>query len=68
MAAQIIGDANSAWTRLVPMFDATWDTNLKLSQMSLRASFVVPAICFAVVGAYAVAFRRRDAAKDGDLK
>ena len=66
--AQIIGDANSAWTRLVPMFDATWDTNLKLSQMSLRASFVVPAICFAVVGAYAVAFRRRDAAKDGDLK
>ena len=61
--AQIIGDANSAWTHLVPMFDATWDTNLKLSQMSLRASFVVPAICFAVVGAYAVAFRRRGLAE-----
>ena len=47
---------------LMPMFDATWDTNLRLSQTSLRASFVVPAICFAVVGAYAVAFRRRGSA------
>ena len=59
--AQIIGDANSAWTRLVPMFDASWDTNLKLSQVTLRASFVVPAICFAVVGMYALAFRGRSA-------
>ena len=57
--AQIIGDADSVWTRLVPMFDGAWDTNLRLSQASLRASFVVPVICFAVVGAYAVAFRRR---------
>ena len=57
--AQIIGDADSVWTRLVPMFDPSWDTNLRLSQVSLRASFVVPAICFAVVGAYAFAFRAR---------
>ena len=55
--AQIIGDANSVWTRLVPMFDAAWDNNLRLSQTSLRASFVVPAICFAVVGIYALSFR-----------
>lgn len=57
--AQIIGDANSFWTCLTPMFDHAWDTNLKLSQSSLRASFVVPAICFAVVFLYAVLFRSR---------
>ena len=57
--AAIIGDATSFWTHLVPMFSAEWDTNLKLSQMSLRASFVVPAICFAVVLAYSLAFRGR---------
>ena len=56
--ANIIGDANSFWTKLVPMFSGEWDTDLKLTQASLRASFVVPAICFAVVGAYALAFRR----------
>ena len=55
--ADIIGDAGSMWISLVPMFDTAWDTNLKLSQASLRASFVVPAICFAVVFAYAMAFR-----------
>ncbi len=57
--AEIIGDAKSVWTNLVPMFSSEWDTNLQLSQMSLRASFVVPAICFAVVFAYAVVFRNR---------
>jgi len=56
--ANIIGDANSFWTKLVPMFSGEWDTNLRLTQASLRASFVVPAICFAVVGIYAVVFRR----------
>ena len=34
------------------------DADLKLSQMSLRASFVIPAICFAVVGAYSIVFRK----------
>ena len=57
--ADIIGNANSAWCGLVPMFSSEWDANLKLTQMSLRASFVVPAICFAVVFAYALAFRSR---------
>ncbi len=56
--ANIIGDANSFWTKLVPMFSGEWDTNLRLTQASLRASFIVPAICFAVVGVYAVAFCR----------
>ena len=62
--AQIIGDPGSAWTRLVPMFSSEWDTNLKLTQASLRASFIVPAICFAVVLAYACIFRG-DAATEG---
>ena len=53
--ASIIDDPG-AWARLVPMFDATVDPNLHASSASLRASFAVPAICFAVVFAYAVAF------------
>ena len=57
--AQIIGDAGSWWTRLVPGFSSEWDANLRLTQTSLRASFVVPAICFAVVLVYSLLFRRR---------
>lgn len=57
MAAII--DSPGAWASLVPTFDATVDPNLHASSMSLRASFAVPAICFAVVFAYAVAFRKR---------
>ena len=57
--ASIIGDADGFWMKLVPMFSAEWDTNLKLSPMSLRASFIVPVICFAVVLAYALAFREK---------
>jgi len=58
--ADIIGNANSVWCRLTPMFDSTWDANLRLSQTSLRASFVVPAICFAVVLVYALIFSRKE--------
>ncbi len=57
--ASIIGDADGFWTKLVPMFPSDWDTNLKLSHMSLRASFIVPVICFAVVLVYALAFRTK---------
>ena len=57
--ASIIGDADGAWTRLVPMFSSEWDADLQLSQMSLRASFIVPVICFAVVLVYALLFRGR---------
>jgi FHS family L-fucose permease-like MFS transporter len=56
--AGIIGNADSFWCRLVPGFATQWDTDLRLTQMSLRASFVVPAICFAVVGLYALMFRK----------
>lgn len=58
--ANIIGDQESLWCHLTPMFSNVWDSDLKLSQMSLRASFVVPAICFAVVFAYALMFRKND--------
>ena len=63
--AAIIGDPSSVWTNLVPSFSQDWDTNLKLSQASLRASFVVPAICFAVVMAYALAFSTKSKARTG---
>ena len=53
-------DAPGFWAKLVPMFDAAVDTNLHASSQSLRASFIVPAICFAVVLAYALAFSRRE--------
>jgi FHS family L-fucose permease-like MFS transporter len=56
--ADIIGNAGSFWCRLVPGFAADWDTNLKLTQTSLRASFIVPAICFAVVLAYSLCFMK----------
>lgn len=55
--ASIIGDADGFWTCLTPMFSPKWDADLQLSQMSLRASFIVPVICFAVVLAYALLFR-----------
>jgi len=57
--ADIIGNADSCWCGLVSGFSTDWDANLKLCQTSLRASFVVPAICFAVVLVYALAFSRK---------
>ena len=59
--ASIIGDANSCFCRFVTGFSTVWDENLRLSQTSLRASFFVPVICFAVVGLYALVFRARRA-------
>ena len=56
--AGIIGNANSVWCKLVGGFSMEWDANLKLCQTSLRASFIVPAICFAVVLVYALIFNR----------
>lgn len=57
--ANIIGNPQSVWCRIVPSFSSAWDANLKLSQTSLRASFAVPAICFAVVLAYSLAFMKK---------
>lgn len=62
--ADIIGNAGSFWCRLVPGFAADWDTNLKLTQTSLRASFIVPAICFAVVLAYSLIFSKKSGSKN----
>ena len=56
--AGIIGSESGAFLSLVPGADATWDVNLRLSSASVRASFAVPAICFAVVLAYSLANRR----------
>jgi FHS family L-fucose permease-like MFS transporter len=56
--AGVIGDASSVFAAAVPGFSTEWNPDLKLSPTTLRASFFVPAICFAVVGAYAVAFRK----------
>lgn len=61
--AQIIGSQNSLWAKLTYMFDSTWDTNLKLSNASLRASFIVPVICFAVVLTYSLIFSKKSGAK-----
>ena len=64
MAAII--DSPGFWANLVPMFDATVDANLHASSMSLRASFIVPAICFAVVGLYALIFSRKAKEKNNE--
>lgn len=62
--AGIIGNTDSLWCKLVPSFATEWDTNLKLTQMSLRASFIVPAICFAVVLAYSLIFAKKSNSVD----
>lgn len=64
--ADIIGNPQSVWCKLVPNFAVDWDSNLKLCQTSLRASFVVPAICFAVVGVYALCCMGRRTATSED--
>ncbi len=45
-------------TRKTYCGDLLWQSSLPL--LVPRASFIVPAICFAVVLAYALAFRRRE--------
>ena len=62
--ASIIENTDSLWCSLVPMFSKEFDPNLKLTQTSLRASFVVPAICFAVVMFYALSFRHSGSGSD----
>ena len=61
--AGIIGNKDSFWCSLVPGFSTEWDANLRLTQTSLRASFIVPVICFAVVLVYALMFIRRKTPK-----
>jgi len=54
----IIESKESFWFALAPGADATWNEELKTSDLALRASFVVPAICFAVVLLYSLVFRK----------
>ena len=49
---------------LVPGFDALVDENLKTSSAAVRSSFLVPAICFAVVLIYALIFRNPEKKND----
>ena len=56
--ADIIGSVDSCWLSLTQGFDATWNAALKTSSQALRASFAIPAICFAVVLAYSLIFRK----------
>ena len=55
--ADVISARDSIFFSLVPMMDFTWDANLRTSSGALRASFFVPAICFALMFAYAVVFK-----------
>ena len=55
--ADVISAKESVFFALVPSMNFTWDANLRTSSGALRASFFVPAICFAVMFAYAAAFR-----------
>ena len=56
--ASVISAKESVFFSLVPMMDFTWDANLRTSDGALRASFFVPVICFVVMFAYAVVFRK----------
>lgn len=62
--SEIIGSTDSALLALTAGFDGTWDSNLMTSSQAVRASFVVPAICFAVVLLYSLIFRKPLATKD----
>ncbi len=60
----IIESSESIWFSLVPGFDSTWDAALKTSDQAVRASFIVPAICFAVVLIYSLIFRKPTTSSD----
>lgn len=55
----VLGAKSSALFALVPQGNGTWDANLMTSDLGLRASFLIPAICFAVVFVYAICFRKK---------
>lgn len=55
--AGIVGSKDSIWLTFTSAFDTTWDANLLTSSAAVRASFYVPAICFAVVLLYSLIFR-----------
>ena len=54
----IVENADSIWAALVPGGDTTWDYALSTSDATVRAAFIVPAICFTVVLVYSLMFRK----------
>lgn len=54
----------SLFLKLVPSFSSAVNWELNTSAAALRASFAIPAICFAVVLVYALVFRRRATSKN----
>lgn len=54
----IIENATSMWAFLTPGYDTTWDYALSTSDAAVRASFIIPAICFTVVLIYSLLFRK----------
>lgn len=64
LMAAIMGKPGNVLCKFVPGFANEWDTDLQLTQTSLRASFIVPVICFAVVLAYSLIFSKKSGAKE----
>lgn len=60
----IVESADSIWLALVPTMDNTWDYSMNTSNAAVRASFIVPAICFAVVLLYSLIFRKPTTSSD----
>ncbi len=56
----VLGAKESVFFSLVKGANAAFDANLMTSDLALRASFAIPAICFAVVLVYAVVFCRKE--------
>ncbi|MBR3944137.1 MAG: MFS transporter [Akkermansia sp.] len=54
----IVESSGSCWLALTPGADSTWDYILSTSDQSVRAAFIVPAICFTVVLVYSLMFRK----------
>ncbi len=57
--AGVIGGRSGVFLSLVPGADRAWDEGLMLSSATLRASFAIPAICFAAILAYSILTCRR---------
>lgn len=58
--ADILGSTDSCWLSLTqPLgFSTSWDEELQTSQAAVRASFIVPGVCFGVILLYSVLFHR----------
>lgn len=58
--ASVMKDPSTVWLKILqPAASTVWSADLQVSCATIRSSFVIPAICFAVVLAYSIAFGRR---------